>query len=220
LDTEKQMIGFLGGTGPEGRGLAIRLAMAGERVMIGSRGAARAAQVAESLQSDHNISEVHDGSNEEVARESDIVFITVPFPGQRALLEPLKEHLDGKVVVDTVVPVAFSLGRFHTIDVEEGSAALQAQAILPGSRVVAAFQTVSAQDLLVPDRVMKGDVVVSADDDEARSVVMSLAERIHNLRAINGGGLDSSSYVEGITALLLNINRLYKGRSTIKVIGI
>jgi NADPH-dependent F420 reductase len=214
------MIGFLGGTGPEGRGLAIRLAMAGERVMIGSRGAARAAQVAESLQSDHNISEVHDGSNEEVARESDIVFITVPFPGQRALLEPLKEHLDGKVVVDTVVPVAFSLGRFHTIDVEEGSAALQAQAILPGSRVVAAFQTVSAQDLLVPDRVMKGDVVVSADDDEARSVVMSLAERIHNLRAINGGGLDSSSYVEGITALLLNINRLYKGRSTIKVIGI
>lgn len=214
------MIGFLGGTGPEGRGLALRLALAGERVMIGSRDAARADEVAKSLQADHHLTEVYSGSNEEVSRQGDMVFITVPFPGQRALLEPLKEPLAGKVVVDTVVPVAFSQGRFHALAVEEGSAALQAQAILPGSKVVAAFQTVSAHDLLVPDRVMEGDVVVCADDDEARGVAMSLAERIRDLRAINGGGLDSSRYVEGITVLLLNINRLYKGRSSIKVVGI
>ena len=214
------MIGFLGGTGPEGRGLALRLALAGETVMIGSRDAARAAQVAESLQADHNLPEVQGGSNEDAARQSDIVFITVPFMAQRALLKPLKEHLDGKVAVDTVVPVAFSQGSFHALEVEEGSAALQASAILTGSRVVAAFHTVSAHDLLVPDRVMDGDVVVCADDDEARGVVMSLAERIHDLRAINGGGLDNSRYVEGITTLLLNINRLYKGRSAIKILGI
>ena len=214
------MIGFLGGTGPEGRGLALRMALAGERVMIGSRDAAKAAEVAKSLQADHNLSEVYSGPNEEVARQGDIVFITVPFPAQRALLEPLKERLANKVVVDTVVPVDFSQGSFHALAVGEGSAALQAQAILPGSRVVAAFETVSAHDLLVPDLVMEGDVVVCADDDEARSAVMSLVERIRDLRAINGGGLDSSRYVEGITALLLNINRLYKGRSTIKVLGI
>ncbi|MBF8267413.1 MAG: oxidoreductase [Dehalococcoidia bacterium] len=214
------MLGFLGGTGPEGRGLALRLALAGERVIIGSREAARAEEAATGLKALGHLSEVYSGLNEEVARRGDIVFISVPFPAQRGLLEPLQEALSGKVVVDTVSPLAFSQGRFRTLAVEEGSAALQAQAILPGSRVVAAFQTVSAQDLLVPNRVLEGDVVVCGDDEEARGVVMSLAKLIPDLRAVNGGGLDSSRYVEGITALLLNINRLYRGRSGIRVVGI
>ena len=104
--------------------------------------------------------------------------------------------------------------------VEEGSAALQAQALLPGSRVVAAFQSISAHDLLDLAKPVEGDVVTCADDEEAKALVMSLAERIPSLRAIDGGGLENSRYVEGITALLLNINRIYKARSSLRVTGI
>lgn len=218
------MLGFLGGTGPEGSGLALRLVLSGEQVIIGSRDAARAEETARGLNALAHLpeaySEVHSGLNEEAARSADMVFIAVPFPAQRALLESLKNHLDGKVVVDTVVPVTYSKGRFSTAVVEEGSAALQAQAILPGSRVVAAFQTVSAHDLLDLAKPVEGDVVTCADDEEAKALVMRLAERIPSLRAIDGGGLENSHYVEGITALLLNINRIYKSRSSLRVVGI
>ena len=214
------MLGFLGGTGPEGRGLALRLGLAGEPVIIGSRDAARAEEAAKELKALGSLPEVYSGPNEEVARSADVVFITVPYAAQRALLETLQKHLDGKVVVDTVVPVAYSRGQFSIVEIEEGSAALEAQAILTGSRVVAAFQTISAHDLLDPAMSVEGDVVTCADDEDARALVMALAERIPSLRAINGGALDNSRYVEGMTALLLNINRIYKARSSIKVAGI
>ena len=214
------MLGFLGGTGPEGRGLALRLGLAGEPVIIGSRDASRAEEAARELKALGSLSNVFGGPNEEVARSADVVFITVPYPAQRALLEELKGQLEGKVVVDTVAPVAYSRGQFSIVEVEEGSAALEAQAVLSGSRVVAAFQTISAHDLLDPAMSVEGDVITCADDDEARGLVMALAERIPSLRALNGGGLENSRYVEGITALLLNINRIYKARSTIKVAGL
>ena len=214
------MLGFLGGTGPEGKGLALRLGLAGESVIIGSRDAARAEEAARELNDLGHLPEVYGGLNEEAARSADVVFIAVPFPAQRSLLESLKNHLDGKVVVSTVVPVTYSQGRFSMATVEEGSAALQAKALLPDSKIVAAFQTISAHDLLDLAEPVEGDVVTCGDDEEAKALVMSLAERIPSLRAIDGGGLENSRYVEGITALLLNINRIYKGRSTIKVVGI
>lgn len=214
------MIGFLGGTGPEGRGLALRLGLAGESVMIGSRDELRAREAADRLMNEHQLTQVKSGLNYEVARSSDVLFITVPFEGQRATLEEVGEHLAGKVVVDTVAPVAVSGGQFYTRNVEEGSAALQAQAILPHSKLVAAFQNISARDLLDPTRDVEGDVVVCGDDGEAKRLVMTLAERIPSLRAIDGGGLEISRCVEGVTALLLNINRLYKAHSTIKIVGL
>ncbi len=214
------MLGFLGGTGPEGRGLALRLGLAGEPVIIGSRDATRAEEVSKGLQLLGSLSNVYSGPNEEVARSADVVFITVPYPAQRALLEELKGQLEGKVFVHTVAPVAYSRGQFSLVAVEEGSAALEARGILAGSRVVAAFQTISDHDLLDLAVSVEGDVVTCADDEEARALVMTLAERIPSLRAINGGGLENSRYVEGITALLLNINRIYKARSSIKVAGL
>ena len=214
------MLGFLGGTGPEGRGIALRLGLAGEVVMIGSRDAARAEEAVRELKSLHNLSEVYGGLNEDVARMSDVAFVTVPFAAQRSLLEPLKEALDGKVVVSTVAPLGFSGGQAHMLPVEEGSAAMQAQALLPGSRVVAALQTVSAHSLLEPATAIEGDVVTCADEEEAKALVMSLVERISALRAVDGGALANSRYVEGITALLININRLYKARSGIKIAGV
>ena len=214
------MLGFLGGTGPEGRGLALRLGLAGEPVIIGSRDASKAEEAAKELKALGSLSEVYGGPNEEAAGSADVVFITVPYAAQRSLLETLRGQLEGKVVVDTVAPVAYSRGQFSIVEIEEGSAAREAQAILPGSRVVAAFQTISAHDLLDPALSVEGDVVTCADDEDARALVMALAERIPSLRAINGGGLENSRYVEGITALLLNINRIYKARSSIRVAGV
>lgn len=214
------MLGFLGGTGPEGRGIALRLGLAGESVMIGSRDAVRAEEAARELRDAHGLSEAYGGLNDEVARRADVVFITVPFAAQSGVLEPLRDALDGKVVVDTVAPIAFSGGRAYMVTVEEGSAAQQAQALLPGSRVVAALQTVSAHSLLEPETEIRGDVVICADDDDAKAVVSSLVERIRALRAVDGGALANSRYVEGITALLININRLHKARSGIRITGV
>lgn len=214
------MIGFIGGTGPEGRGLATRFAIAGEKVLIGSRDKSRADEAAGSV-SDHtppgSVSGMH---NSDVAREAEIIFVAVPFQGHRDTLNQMKDQLTGKIVVDLVAPLAFSKGVARAILVEEGSAALQAQSILTDSTVVAAFQTVSARDLLAPERSVDSDVVVCADDAEAKGVVMGLAEKIKGVRAVDGGGLENARYVEDITALLLNINRIYKAHSAIRIVGI
>jgi NADPH-dependent F420 reductase len=194
--------------------------MAGRRVFIGSRDIARAREAAASLSPPLAPGAVGGALNQEVASRADIVFVAVPYAAHRETLTLLKEYLAGKVVVDVVAPLAFNKGRARAVPVPEGSAALQAQAILPESRVVAAFQTVSAQDLLASDKPVNTDVVVCADDDEARTNVMELAEGINGVRAVNGGGLENARYVEDFTALLLNINRIYKAHTSIKIVGI
>lgn len=214
------MLGILGGTGPEGMGLALRLGLAGEAVFIGSRDAARAAAAAESLRAKGVTADVQGGLNEQAAEQADTVVIAVPFEAQRSVLESVRDSLRGKTVVDTAVALTRSGGRFDLIHVDEGSAALQAQALLPDSNVVAAFQTISAQDLLDAAHPVEGDVVVCADDDSAKSLVMSFVERIPALRAVDGGGLAGSRYVEGITPLLLNVNRKYRARTAIRILGL
>ena len=138
------MIGFLGGTGPEGRGLALRLALAGEDVIIGSRDGSRAAAAAEEVAGLAPGAVVEGALNEETAARADVVFIAVPYSAQRPTIEPLAGHLAGKVVVGVTVPVRFSKGAASIQPVPDGSAALEIQALLPKSMVVAAFQTISA----------------------------------------------------------------------------
>ena len=214
------LLGFIGGTGPEGRGLALRMAIAGERVLIGSRDVGRAVQAVESISSQVPAGLIRGALNIEVAREADLVFVAVPYAAQRETLEELREPLAGKIVVDLVVPLSFVEGAARGISVPEGSAALQAQSILERSTVVAAFHSTSAHDLLIPGKSLDSDVVVCADDDYARGVVMGLAEKIEGIRAVDGGGLENARYVEGLTVLLININRIYKARSSIKIGGI
>ena len=213
------MIGFLGGTGPEGRSLALRMALAGNKVVIGSRDAERAQEIARKVEARAETGQVVGATNEEVAVQSEIVFITVPYEGQSALLGPLKSALADKVVVDTVAPISYEEGVFRSLLVPEGSAAEQAQELLPDSQVVAAFQNVSAVDLWKPDKTIEGDVVVCGDDVAAKQRVMVLAEQIKQIRAVDGGGLTSSRYVEEITALLLGINRIYKAHTMIRIVG-
>ena len=214
------MLGFIGGTGPEGRGLGLRFALAGEDVLIGSRDVSRASEAASAI-SEHDVKgSVAGALNADVASRADILLVTVPYGGHRDTLTALRAPLAGKVVIDVVAPLAVEKGHASAVRVEEGSAALQAQAVLPDSRVVAAFQTISARDLLVPGRSIDSDVVVCADDAEAKQAVMELAEKIDGLRAVDGGGLDNARYVEDFTALLLNINRIHKAHSSLRITGI
>ena len=111
-------------------------------------------------------------------------------------------------------------GRARAIVVEEGSASMEAQKLLPDSQVVGAFQNLSAVDLMIPDKVMDGDVVVCSDHAEAKALVMEMARKIRDLRPVDGGALENSRYVENFTALLVNINRIYKAHSTVKIVGV
>ena len=148
------------------------------------------------------------------------MFIATPYAGQRPVLEQAAPHLAGKVVVVVVAPMSFSGGRATAISVEEGSASMEAQRMLPNSNVVAAFQNVSAVDLIVPDRIMEGDVVVCSDSAKAKELVMGIVRKIKDLRPVDGGGLENSRYVEQLTVLLVSINRIYKAHSMIKIVGI
>ncbi len=220
-------LAFLGGTGPEGKGLALRLALAGEVVIIGSRDAERARAAAEQLVA------VADGvrincsgaDNLEAASQAEVIFLTVPYEAQRPLLEHLRESvresLGGKVMVNVIAPMMFERGRdASALSVAAGSAAEEAQQLLPDSQVVAAFQNVSAEELQDPQQIMLGDVVICSDFSDAKTLVSDLTRKIPDLRPVDGGGLANSKYVEQITPLLVNINRIYKIHAGIKIVGL
>ncbi len=215
------MLAFLGGTGPEGKGLAVRLAAAGEPVIIGSRDAGRAAAAAEELVQLAPGATISGADNAQAASDADVVFLAFPYEGQRATLEQLQDALAGKVVVDVIAPMSFQRGRgASAVEVEAGSAAQEAQELLPDSLVVSAFQNISAEELQQPDTVMDGDVIVCSGHAEAKKLVMGLVSKIPDLRPVDGGGLANSKYVEQITPMLVNINRIYKIHAGIKIVGI
>ena len=214
------VIAFIGGTGPEGRGLGLRFAAAGHTVLIGSREEGRAVAAAEKVSSLSPDAQVEGVTNQDAAARGDVVFIAVPHDAQRQTLEPLAEPLAGKVVVNVVAPLAFSKAGVRAVPVEEGSAAQQSQRLLPRSRVVAGFHSISARDLLAPGHSIDCDVVVCGDDADAKAQVMALAECIPGVRPLDGGGLECARYAEELTALLLNLNRTYKGRAMVKFVGI
>ncbi len=213
-------IGFIGGTGPEGKGLAYRLALAGHEILIGSRKRERGEDAAREVADRVPNATVSGGENADAAREADIIAITVPFGGQADTLPALQQAAAGKIVVSTGVPLSFEGGRPAMLSVPEGSAAEQAQALLPDARVVGAFQNLGAAKLWEGDTPLDQDIVVCADDAEAKRETMSLAEQIRGARAVDGGPLASSRYVEGITALLLGINRRYKALAGVRIVGV
>ena len=214
------MLAFIGGTGPEGRGLALRYALAGKQVFIGSRDPARGSEAAEKLEEKWPGIAVKGGGNGEAAQFGEVVFICVPYGAQESLLTELSDSLAGKVVVNVVAPLTFREGRAVAFAVPEGSAAEESAMLLPCSQVVAAFQNLSARKLLAAGSPMEGDVLVCSDQDPAKKRVMALVELIEDLRGVDGGGLENARYVEQLTALLLNVNRIYKAHSSIKLVGL
>ena len=215
------MLGFLGGTGEEGKGLAFRLALAGESVMIGSRDEARAVEAAAEV-NDLLGKQVAIGANNlQTAEESDIVFVTVPYSAQAMLLGDVGQYLKSKIVIDVIAPMSFVRGvGAQAINIENGSAAEEAQELVPESFVVSAFQNVSAAELVLPNIPMIGDVLVCGDDKDSKQRVMELVCLIDKLKPVDGGMLFNSKYVEQITPLLFNINRLYKTHSGIHITGL
>ena len=215
------IIGFIGGTGPEGKGLGLRMAMAGHEVIIGSRDSLRATNAANDIKELTNTKLIIKGAdNKQTATESEIVFITVPYEGHQNTLIDLKSELSGKIVVDTVVPLKVSKGNFESIEVPSGSAAEEAFMNLPNSHVIGAFHNVSAVELLKPTTSVDCDVIITGNDSESKNIIMQLAEGINGIRAIDGGRIENTKQIEDLTILLLNINKIYKKHSMIKIVGL
>jgi len=213
-DPKSLVVGVLGGTGDQGRGLASRLGQAGVKVLIGGRDAAKASQVALELQNDN----VRGTSNSEAANQADLVIVAVPWAGHAELLKSLANELSGKVVIDCVNPLGFDKQGAYALPVDEGSACLQAAAILPQSRVVGAFHHISASLLLDPSvSAIETDVLVIGDDREATDLVQSLVQLIPGMRGIYGGRLRNSHQVEAMTANLISINKRYKAHAGLRV---
>ncbi|GAA0983579.1 NADPH-dependent F420 reductase [Acrocarpospora macrocephala] len=214
-DISELTIAILGGTGDQGKGLAHRFALAGHRVLIGSRHADRAHAAAAELS---GAGLVEGGENAAVAAAADVVIVAVPWEGHAATVSALAGELAGKIVVDCVNPLGFDKQGAYPLAVEEGSAAQQAAALLPESRVVAAFHHVSAVLLLDPAvATIDLDVLVLGDDREATDLVQALAARIPGVRGIYGGRLRNAHQIEAFTANLISINRRYKAHAGLRV---
>jgi hypothetical protein len=212
-------IGFIGGTGPEGKGLAYRFALAGHEVIVGSRSAERAQEAATEIAEHAGVANVRGAENADAARDADVVVLTVPFDAQAATLPPLADAIGSKIVVSTGVPMAFADGQASMMAAPEGSAAEQVRALLPNARVVGAFQNLGARKLW-GGKPIEQDVIVCSDDDDAKAEVVQLAEQIEGVRAVDGGALESSRYVEGITVLLVSVNKRYKVTAGVKIAGL
>jgi NADPH-dependent F420 reductase len=214
-------IALVGGTGPEGRGLATRFALAGHRVIIGSREAERAAAAAIAVAD--RIPDYGDAlsgtTNAEAVAAAEIVVITVPYDGHVSTIESLRDALAGKIVIDAVVPMRFERGP-RPIDVAAGSATEEAASLLPDSRVVGAFHNLTAEGLLDPTTPIDADVLVTGDDADAKRLVCALAEQIDGVRAVDAGPLRFSRFVEQITLLLVGINGRYDAHTGVRIAGL
>jgi len=221
---EELVVGILGGTGPQGRGLGVRLAAAGQRVLLGSRDGDRAGTVAGEVAARAGAAAggaevwVRGGSNVDVAGAADLVIIAVPFAGHAAVLADLATPLAGKIVVDCVVPMGFDELGAYVLEVPEGSVTQQAAALLPDSSIVGAFHHVSSvllEDVSRP--TLDGDVMVVGDVREATDLVQALAGRIPGMRGIYAGRLRNAAQVEALTINLVSVNRRYKAHAGLRV---
>ena len=215
-----EVLAFIGGTGPEGLGLAVRFAAAGHEIVIGSRSLERAQQAVEKIRARVPQVRATGMVNQEAVRRGDIVFVTIPFAGHRDTLGALAPDIGAKLVVDVVSPISFEGGKIAAVAVPEGSAAQQAQALLPQAQVVAAFHHLDASQLMRVERPLEVDVLVCADHQQAKERVMALAGKMEGVRALDGGPLANSRYLEEFTVLLLNLNKTYKAHTSLKIAGI
>jgi NADPH-dependent F420 reductase len=213
-------IAVLGGTGKEGKGLAYRWAKAGYRVLIGSRYSEKAVTVAsEIMELLEGESSIVGTTNQEAAGQADIAVMTVPYSGHRELLESVKEALKGKLVIDTTVPLVppkVSKAQMPPA----GSAAQEAKEILgENTEVAAAFQNISYEHLL-KDEAVECDVLVTGSSKKARQEALTLVEAA-GLVGWDAGPIENSVVVEGLTSVLININKQYGStHAGIKITGV
>ena len=212
-------IAIIGGTGKEGAGLGARWALAGHSIIIGSRDEERAKTKAAEMREKTKKLTIIGHSNLDAARLGEVVVLALPAIGLDATLRPLVEACQGKVVVSTVVPLTFGGPRLFTPPAA-GSSAEEAQALLPGAKVVAAFHHIAAHELAETDHAIECDLLICGGDADAKAVVVELGASM-GLRTLDVGALSNAGPIEGITAVLATINRRYKLKNSgIKITGL
>jgi NADPH-dependent F420 reductase len=217
-------VSIVGATGDLGFGLTLRLAAAGTPVVIGSRDASRAAEAAERVRAQVPGADVRGAANPEAVAASELVVLSVPFASQAATLKSVKDSFrPDALLLDVTVPLATAVGGrpTRTISVWAGSAAQQAQELVPaGVTVVAGFHTVAAAHLADLAHVFDEDVLLCGDDGEAKHRVAELVRRIPGLRPVDTGKLELARIVEQLTALTIAINVRNKVTAGIRIAGL
>ena len=214
-------IAVVGGTGPQGKGLAYRFARYGHRVVVGSRSADRATQAAGEISARLPDAEVSSASNADAAAGADVVVLAVPYQGHDDLVRALAPDLEGRIVVSCVNPLGFDAQGPYGLHVPGGSAAETAAALVPAARVVGAFHHVSAVSLWGDaEHLDHEDVLVCGDDVEAKAVVLELARSVTSRDGVDAGRLRIARQLEPWTAVLISINKRYRTRSGTKISGL
>ncbi len=214
------MIAVVGGTGPQGRGLAYRFALVGHQVVLGSRDAGRAQEKADEINGKLDGSPVSGTSNADAVAAADVVLLAVPWDGHADLVTSLADGLAGKVVISCVNPLGFDADGPFGLVLEE-SAAQETQRLVPSARVVGAFHHVAALSLWkTSEPLAHEDVLVCGDDEDAKSAVQDLAAAVTGKRGIDAGGLRLARQLEPLTAVLISMNKRYKTRSGVAITGV
>jgi NADPH-dependent F420 reductase len=209
-------VAIVGGTGNLGSALALRLAAPGVKIIIGSRDAEKARKVVETLKPNLRAGEIEGMTNREAVNGADFVVIAVPYEGHAQMVTDLKGQLAGKIVIDAVVP----LKKVKPFVPSAGSALQEAQQIVGDEApVIGALHNISAVDLGDPDSAL-GDVLVCGDNAEAKQKVIEIIKRI-GARAFDGGPATNAYVIEGLTGVIIHLNRKYKSKhGSVKVTGI
>jgi NADPH-dependent F420 reductase len=214
-------VGILGGTGPAGRGLGLRLADAGVQVTIGSRDAERALGVVEELRvrwADRTLALT--GSDNAGAAMAELVVVATPWDGATATVRALRESLSGKVVVSMANALVKEGREMLALIPPRGSVAAAIQASAPDSLVSAAFHHLPASEMENLESGLEADVLVCSDHPEATAATVALVEQMDGLRPLDAGSLSQASAIEAFTAVCITLNIRHKAHSTLRLAGI
>jgi NADPH-dependent F420 reductase len=213
-------IAILGGTGPEGLGIAARLAAAGEEVVIGSRDAARAAEASATVSAEVGGARVRGARNPEAAAACDLVVVAIPADGIDGLLRECASAMQDRIVLEVVNPIRIERGVFRVVETDGGGMAARIAARAPRARVVSGLKHQSAANLRAVGRRLEGDVLLCGDDVGAKAIVAGLVRRMPDLRPIDAGGLALAPLLDQVTALLLNLNRRHRVETSLRIVGL
>jgi NADPH-dependent F420 reductase len=214
-------IGILGGTGPAGNALAARLASVGFDVVVGSRSAERAEQIVADLRAKWPDRQLTISSADNPgAAACEVVAIATPWDAAAPVALSVKEALGGKIVLSMANALTRIAGEFEPLIQPRGSVAAGVQAVLPDSRVVIAFHHIPARDLGDLRHPVDGDVLVCSDHPDATEEVAALVAKVPELRPLDAGPLAMASPIESFTAVLLQLNQIYRTRVSLKFTGL
>jgi len=214
-------IGILGGTGPAGRGLAVRAALAGHDVILGSRDAQRAQETAQMiLDANQGATLSIEGGDNEAATNADLIVLATPWEGAVSTIKALSGQLEGKSVVSMVNALMKEGREMLPLYPPRGSMAGQVAAALPGSEVAAAFHHLPAKEMENLDSGLEADVLVCGDSVRAKETTIKLINSMDGLRGLDAGSLAQASPIEAFTAVCITLNIRHKAHSTLRLAGI